>query len=124
MAELFYNVAVFPDDRDPYQKKYDTLEALARFIRTLSEGERRVAWYGEMLYVTEGQFRFLVHGDQQVPLFDPPKIGKIDKLASLGLPSNSGDPTDPVYRELMKEIPILPDETKQPDEDDGGVPTT
>jgi hypothetical protein len=97
-----YWAVVVPDTGEPELKSFDTLELLARFLRRQPDGARGFFFSGDRLLLTHAPWRYLVHGECRLPLFDPPdpEGAELDDSGRLG--DAPASPEDVDYSHVMK----------------------
>lgn len=105
--EKKYHLALFPDAGEPEVRSFKSLQGMADCLRTLPLTTRGIPFHGDRIYVTRGPFRYLLFGEESIPLFDPPKIGKIDHGFGLGHGEDkTGVSEDPLYTNLVHELDL------------------
>jgi hypothetical protein len=102
-----YWAALLPEGADKLVLHcFDTLEAMAAHLQPLPPTTAGVLFKGARLHVTRGPWRYLVDGEQQVPLFATPKLGKVDHSTALGQRADAPAGPDQDYQALMKTLPL------------------
>jgi len=113
-----YIAVLFPENGEPELRTFTTMQGLADFLRKLPPTTRGYPLKGWRLKVTTGPFRYLVDGEQILPLFDAPKMGKPDNGANFGhVEEEPAAAPDPLYTELLNALP-KPPPPAAPDEED------
>ena len=114
--QLKFHACVVDESGEPRLHSFQTLQGLGDFVRGLPTQARGFLFHGSRLHVTAGEFRFLVFGDEKLPLFTPPKLGKLDQSAGLGRVGQVS-PEDPLYTELVGELDLTPVEAEGEEEE-------
>lgn len=84
MAEKFF-VMVAPEHSKPYLRECDSLVDVARLLNKLPDTDRGfIVGQAGRVNITVAPWRFLIYGDQVVPVFDEPRPGKVDRSANFG----------------------------------------
>lgn len=104
MLEIKFYVVVVADGGDPELKTFESIEGLTNFLRNLPKTVHGFAFHGHWLQTTAGPWRYLLTEAGPLPLFEPPKVGKVDRSARLGHKADeSGE--DSAYQQLVETLP-------------------
>lgn len=106
-AKTSYHLVYQPDGAPLATKSFASLEGLCAFLRKLPTGTLGMSFYGEPVFVTRGPWRYLVHGDKQLPLFDPPAVGPVDRTTALGELEDKNGPDQGLEALLAQEKAVL-----------------